>query len=257
MARNGVTIVIPNWNHELLLPRSISSGLAAVRCLGEEGVPGEVLVIDDCSRDGSLTLLRNLEAIYYDEGFRVLARSTNGGLAAARNLGLVHASHRYIIFMDADNELVPENMSAFYQTLEATGAAVAYGNLLMSSPQDTWASGILSNESFQSRIFDLNYIDAFSMVDRVQLLDGGGYLPYLEAHEDYEQWLHLACTGRRIVFVPMVFGYYFTMPNSMIKETSHDLIHRRARRVFNQFGGREHVPLATKHLRYHPAIGPL
>src|SRR5579883_1411292 len=99
MPRNGVSIVIPNWNHELLLPRSISSGLAAVRCLAGENVPAEVMVIDDCSRDGSLTLLRNLEAVYYEDGFRVLARSTNGGLAAARNLGLVHARHRYVIFM--------------------------------------------------------------------------------------------------------------------------------------------------------------
>ena len=255
MDAEGVTIVIPNWNHELLLPRSLASGLAAVRCLAAEGVAAEVLVVDDCSRDGSLTLLRNLEALYYEHGLRVLARSANGGLAAGRNLGLVRARHRYIIFMDADNELVPENMYAFYQTLRDTGAAAAYGNLLMCAHGRDWAEGIVSNESFQERIFENNYIDAFTMVDRVQLLDGGGYATYLAAHEDYEQWMHLACNGGRIVFVPLVFGYYYVLPNSMIKECPCDDVLRRARRVFNQLGGRRHLPLATKHLRYHPAIG--
>jgi glycosyltransferase involved in cell wall biosynthesis len=255
MEQNGITVVIPNWNHELLLPRSIGSALAAVRCLAAEGVAADVLVIDDCSRDGSLTLLRNLEARHYDEGLRVLARSANGGLAAARNLGLVRARHRYIIFMDADNELIPENMHAFYQTLLDTGAAATYGNLLMCVQGRPWSECILSNESFQERLFVNNYIDAFAMVDRVQLLDAGGYSAHLPAHEDYEEWMHLACNGRRLVFVPLVFGYYYVLPNSMIKDIDCDPILKRARRIFNQLGGRDHLSLPTKHLRYHPSIG--
>ena len=59
----GVTIAIPNWNHEVLLPRSVLSALRTVAILREQGVPAEVLVIDDFSRDGSLTLLRQLEAL--------------------------------------------------------------------------------------------------------------------------------------------------------------------------------------------------
>jgi glycosyltransferase involved in cell wall biosynthesis len=255
MERNGVTVVIPNWNHELLLPRSIASGLRAVRCLADEGVPAEVLVIDDCSRDGSLTLLRHLEALHYDDGLRVLALSANGGLAAARNLGLTHARHRYVVFMDADNELVPQNMAVFRQALEDTGAAAAYGTLLMRGHGAGRAHDALSNECFQERIFEMNYIDAFAMVDRRQLLDAGGYSAYIPAHEDYEQWLHLACNGRRLVFVPLVFGFYYVLPNSMIKDCQFEAIQKRTRRVFNQLGCRKHLPLPTRHLRYHPAIG--
>ena len=44
MRPEGVTIAIPNWNHEHLLPRAVSSGLAAVRALGAEGVAAEVLL---------------------------------------------------------------------------------------------------------------------------------------------------------------------------------------------------------------------
>src|SRR5690349_16922567 len=91
MSPSGVTIAIPNWNHEYVLPRAVASGLQAVQVLRGHDVPAEVLVIDDQSRDGSLTLLRQLEALLYDRGLRVLAFRHNGGLSMARNRALHYA----------------------------------------------------------------------------------------------------------------------------------------------------------------------
>ena len=85
VTRAGVTIVIPNWNHEVLLPRAISSALRSMDVLRKQGVAAEVLVIDDCSRDGSVTLLHQLEALYYKDGLRCLAFGTNAGLPSSRN----------------------------------------------------------------------------------------------------------------------------------------------------------------------------
>src|SRR5262249_40222991 len=149
----GVTIAIPNWNHEIVLPRSIASALRAVDRLRDEGIPAEVLVIDECSRDGSLTLLRQLEALYYKNGFRYLTFGITASLAARRNAALRHARYRYLAFLDADNELIPENLPLFVETLEQTRAAVAYGNLLVRSPTANHAHFVLSNESIQKRIF--------------------------------------------------------------------------------------------------------
>ena len=56
-AENGVTIFIPNWNHRAYLPRSIRSALQAIERLKEAGYSGELLVIDDASRDGSQKFL--------------------------------------------------------------------------------------------------------------------------------------------------------------------------------------------------------
>jgi len=257
MDRHGVTVAIPNWNHELLLPRSVSSALAAVRLWHEQSVPAEVLVIDDCSRDGSLTLLRQLEAFHFGDGLRVLARAANAGLAATRNLALERARHRYVVFMDADNELLPETMPLFRRALLDTGAAAVYGNLLVRRATSRIASGVLSNESFQYRIFQANYVDAFAMVDRLQLLDGGSYAAYVPALEDYEQWLHMACNGRQIIFVPLVFGYYYVLSNSMLTEADGPKLQGRIKRVFDQSGARQYLPPSTQHRRYHPAIGYL
>lgn len=257
MERSGVTFAIPNWNHEFVLPRSVASGLTAVRLLRAQGVPAEVLVIDDASRDGSLTLLRQMEALYYADGLRVLARTANAGLAASRNLALECACQRYVVFMDADNEVLPDTMPLFRKTLIDTGAAAVYGNLLVRRAASRVASGVLSNESFQYRMFQANYVDAFAMVDRFQLLDSGSYSAQVPALEDYEQWLHLACNGRQIVFVPLVFGYYYLLSGSMITEADGPKLHSRMKRIFDQSGARAHLPPATLHRRYHPAIGYL
>ena len=257
LARAGVTITIPNWNHELLLPRAIDSALRAVARLRDDGVPAEVLVIDEASRDGSPTVLRQLEALYYRDGLRVLALADTDTLAASRNLALASARYRYLVFLDADNELIPDNLPTFVKTLEETGAAAAYGNLLVRTPTSRCAMHLFSNESIQQKLFQYNYIDAFAVADRCQLLDMGGYEASYRGSEDYEMWLHLAVNGRKIVFVPLAFGYYYVLPSSMalaaLERTPETL--RRLTRIYDQLKARAHLPLKTEMLRYHPALG--
>jgi teichuronic acid biosynthesis glycosyltransferase TuaG len=260
MAQQGVTIAIPNWNHELLLPRSVASALRAVALLRSEGVPAEVLVIDDCSRDGSQTLLRQLEALYHKDGLRCLAFGANAGLAASRNQTLNHARYRYLAFLDADNELIPENLLLFVKTLEQTRAAAAYGTLLIRSPTAAYAHFVFSNESIQKKLFryQSNYVDAFSVWDRLQLLDVGGFDASYNPLEDYAMWLHLATNGRRIVFVPAVLGYYYLLPDSMITDRKkQDIPLARIVRTFNQTKAREFLRVNTCHIRYHPALGSI
>ncbi|APW60252.1 glycosyltransferase family 2 protein [Paludisphaera borealis] len=258
MDQQGVTIAIPNWNHEFFLSRSILSALETIRLLKREGIPGEVLVVDDASRDGSESLLRSLEALYGREGLRVLRHETNRGLAAARNSALLNASHRYIVFLDADNYLIEANFPSFLRSIKETGAAVVYGNLLMRRLGEDSAFWMCSNESFQPRIYDENYIDAFALLDRIQILDCGGYTSGVDAWADWELWLHLAASGRRLVFVPLTFGVYQYLPNSMMRAVDDpDAIKPRFKRVFNQLEFRDCNLTRTHHERYFPGVGYL
>jgi len=256
--QQGVTIAIPNWNHEFFLPRSILSALDTIRILRKDGTPGEVLVVDDASRDGSEAQLRSFEALYGREGLRVVRHEANLGLAAARNTALLHASHRYIVFQDADNHLIEENFPSFLRSIKETGAAGVYGNLLMRRLGEDHAFGMCSNEAFQPRIFDENYIDAFALFDRWQVLDCGGYTGGVDAWADWELWLHLAASGRRLVFVPLTFGVYQYLPNSMMRAMDEpDAVKPRFQRVFNQLGFREAALTRTHHEKYFPGVGYL
>ena len=258
MAQAGVTIAIPNWNHEILLPRSIASALRAVDLLRNEGVPAEVLVIDDASRDGSQTLLRQLEALYSKDGLRCLCFGVNAGSAASRNQTLNHARYRYLAFLDADNELIPENLPLFLETLQQTQAAVAYGNLLVRTPTcelrplhatATRASRRGCSEGKLRRcLFGL----------------GPGPAPG-------RRWLRCVLSLPRRLRDVAAPGHQ--RPPDRLRPRSPRLLLSPARpecraiprskrspsrvilRIFNQVKVREFLQMNTCHLRYHPALG--
>lgn len=255
----GVTIVIPTCNQELLLPRSIASALRAVAALRRQGIAGEVLVIDDHSRDGSLSLLRKLEALHYADGLRVLAFADRTGPAAIRNQGLSNARFPYVVYLDAGHELLPENLHLFIRTLEQTRAAAAYGNLLIRTLSSHCAHSVISNESVQARLFAENYVGGCAVCDRSQLLDAGGFGTDEDVATEQEMWMHLAANGRRVVFVPVVLGYHYLVPpaKTSLEDKPESMNWNRLNRVFGPSRLRAALPLNTLHLRYHPEIGYL
>jgi succinoglycan biosynthesis protein ExoO len=263
---DGLTIVIPNWNHRPYLPRSIHSALQGLKRLEEGGFSGEIIAIDDASRDGSQKLLRSIQMLYGKRNVKSLFLPRNLGLPRVRNLGLRMSRYRYVCLMDADNELIGDNLPLFLQSIIETGAALVHGNLL--EKQGEQVTQMLSGRVASLRLTDRNFIDAFALVDANELLRLGGFVsdPQLYGHEDWEMLLHLIFEGKQVVFVPAVMGYYYRNPRSMLEETaqSEDGQTRPAAletasslgRMFAQTGTREWDPAQVGHV-YHPAIGYL
>jgi glycosyltransferase involved in cell wall biosynthesis len=273
---DGVTIFIPNWNHRPYLPRAIHSALCAVGCLREAGFSAEILVIDDASRDGSQKLLRSLQMLYEEPRLKTLSLKQNLGLPRLRNLALQMSRFRYVCMMDADNELVPDNLPLFLRSIIETGAALVHGNLIAKTQGEEvvrlWSSRVAT-----MRLTRNNYIDAFALVDVRKLLRVGGYTsnPRLYGYEDWEMVLHLISEEEMIVFVPVVMGYYHRNPGSMLQETLQKAERKTGsrseglpledtkrseearalmRRMFAQTGTREWDPVRVGYI-YHPAVG--
>lgn len=250
MTDDGITFCIPNWNHRSFLPRSIGSALRAMRRLRDCSVESQLLVIDDQSRDGSQRALLALTMMADDARIDVFCRRKNKGLAAGRNLGLARAAHPYVCFLDADNEICPDNLPIFVRAIRQTKAAVVYGNLVKHDGHRSM--GLLSNDYIHDGFYTENYVDAFALCDRRRLLARGGYDETLTSHEDWEMYLHLLAEDEQIVFVPAVMGYYYVNHHSMVQ--SKDFEHAQFHRIFNQrmLG----LPLhARERKMFHPDIG--
>ena len=253
----GLTIMIPNWNHRGFLPRSISSARESIASIRELGYPGEVLVIDDASRDGSGRFLRSLDGFYGWDDVSVLLLKENIGLAAARNLGLELTRFSHVLFLDADNEVFPSGVATLFRAALDTRAAYCYGNLL--DIQQGNAVGLRSNEAPTLRLTAENYIDALALVDAKQALALGGYTddPRFGFCEDWEFALHLIAEESEITFVPTVVGKYHILPLSMITEsdaTQQALFTAQMQRIYAQSGTREWDPERVGRV-YHPDIG--
>ncbi len=98
-----ISVIIPAYNEERYLPQCLNSILA-------QQVPDmEILVVDDGSRDGTLALAQNYSRRYPQ--VRVIVHPENRGLGAARNTGLRNAHGAYLVFVDADDFLMPGSLA--------------------------------------------------------------------------------------------------------------------------------------------------
>ena len=101
-----VSVVIPSYNHAHFLGAAIASAIA------QTSHPVEVIVVDDGSIDDTEAVARAFPQVRY-------IRQENRGLAAARNTGLAYCQADLVVFLDADDRLLPGGLEMGAQLLQA------------------------------------------------------------------------------------------------------------------------------------------
>ncbi len=117
--RPDVSFVIAAYNAEDTIGDAIASALA------QEGVALEVLVVDDCSTDGT----RDLVSRHPDPRVRLISQAVNGGPAAARNAGFAAATGQWIAVLDADDTIHPQRLQTMITRARSADAQVVVDNI--------------------------------------------------------------------------------------------------------------------------------
>lgn len=97
--RPWLSFLIPAYNVQGYLRESVASALA------QSDAQVEVLIVDDCSTDGTPALMRRLAE--EDSRVRCIFHERNQGVSVTRNTLLDHARGDYFWFLDADDWLMP------------------------------------------------------------------------------------------------------------------------------------------------------
>ena len=100
-----VSVIIPAYNAEAYIRRSIESVLL------QTYPANEVIVIDDGSTDHTAEILKNyMQQVQY-------IYQNNAGASAARNVGIKRATSKWIAFLDADDEWMPNKLEEQIQVV--------------------------------------------------------------------------------------------------------------------------------------------
>lgn len=115
-----LSIIVPVYNLENYIATTLDS-LLSIRFSSDY----EIVVINDGSKDGSESVIRNYQQTYSQI---VLYSIENQGVSNARNVGISKAKGEYITFVDGDDTVEPDFFEKAVQELDKGGYDFVQGN---------------------------------------------------------------------------------------------------------------------------------
>ena len=212
-----VSVIIPAYNAQLYIERTISSVLAQTyRNL-------EVLVVDDGSKDNTA---RIVEDIARKDPRVTLVQKTNGGVAAARNLGIEKSSGEFVAPIDADDIWYPQNIEKQVQAMLRGGDSVGLVySWSIDIDEDDIPTGAFRAPRIEGEVYTTLICHDFianassCLIRRVCFQKVGNYDSNLKKQngqggEDWDMYLRIA-EQYQFRAVPEFLVGYRKLPNSM------------------------------------------
>jgi len=122
-----LSIIIPVFNENKTVA-------AAIKRINELPVSKEIIVIDDCSTDGSKEIIDSLRDTYF---FKLISNSINKGKGASVLSASEMAIGKYIIAEDSDMELNPQDILKMLETIQKEKVDLVNGNRNVISTKNT------------------------------------------------------------------------------------------------------------------------
>jgi glycosyltransferase involved in cell wall biosynthesis len=195
-----VSVVIPCFNQAHFLAAAVRSARS------QHGVILDTIVVDDGSTDETAAIAKSC-------GADAILRQRNQGLSAARNAGLRAASGEYVVFLDADDELLPDVLSQQIAVLRDRPEAACVGGrcrLIDAAGNDLLtAIPSIAGDDLYAELLAKNFIWTPGSVvfRRSSIASIGGFRSDVSPAADYALYLRFAREGRLVVTSADVVRY--------------------------------------------------
>lgn len=197
MLSQSISVVIPNYNGEYLLPAILP---ALYTALTKANVPYEIIISDDCSTDQSIALV----STQYP-GIKILQNSTNSGFSVTANKGFYAARHNYISLLNSDVKLTEDYFIPLFKYFEEDKNTFGVMGRIIGWDDDEIQDGakypsfhgakikttgnyISLQPDTNDRLYSMYLSGANALIDRHKLLQLGGFNELFSPFyvEDYE-----------------------------------------------------------------------
>lgn len=190
----SVSVVIPTHNSSATIERAVNSVLA------QDLLPTELVIVDDCSTDNTVELVRTI-AIPDSIDVKVVRLDTNLGPSAARNEGWNVAGCEFIAFLDSDDSWHPMKLEVQTRWMINNPKVRFTGHLTGDTPGSDLPERTpirwfrLTNFLFRNRVSTPTVMVRREVSSRFD--------PQLWFAEDYELWLRLLSGGESMARIEL------------------------------------------------------
>lgn len=209
-----ISVIIPCYNQAEYLAEAIESVLIqrikSYDTFELEWKTPEIIVVNDGSTDNFYEVVKKYPV-------KVISQ-VNKGLASARNTGLMNTTNTWVLFLDADDKLLPRALEEIGKDALPSYDIVAPSfRTFGTTNQDVILMVDPTLEDFKTA----NRIGYCAAIRRAALLEVGGYNPKMvKGFEDWDLWFDLLKRGKKIITIPEVLWMYRTKENSMYTEAN-------------------------------------
>ncbi|MBC8275795.1 MAG: glycosyltransferase [Chloroflexi bacterium] len=180
------SIVITTHNFEDYIKECIDSALA------QDYDSFEVIVVDDCSTDGTWDIIKSYGRRIRRKRFGKPGGKIHG-IVRSRNVGVEMAKGEFVSCLDGDDKILPSFLSELVPLLESDKAlGIVYSDFELFGT----SKGIIKAPKFDfERLKRGNYIPCCNLFRKKAWERVGGCRPVGESWEDYNTWLTIAERG--------------------------------------------------------------
>lgn len=193
-----LTIVIPYFNREQFLPRTLRSLERSTRRAAR------LIFVDNGSQDGSRALCEDFARRHPEQDILLLSESRSGA-AIARNAGLAEVKTPWTYFFDSDDELSPRFIEQMEQTLkehaEQNFDVIAFRTVMVHPDGSMTQRQSMFNESATDQILMSQLVTQNLFVRTDFLRRIGGWNEQLREWDDWELGIRVLVGGGKVLWL--------------------------------------------------------
>lgn len=185
----------------------------------------EIIAVDDCSTDESLSILRTYEQKYHGL-FRVIASPDNRRQGGAKNLGVTAAVGTWIGFVDSDDWITSDMYEKLLAKAEETGADMVACDYQLVTKHSMEPGKVVSNHTmdqtgkldegkYKSLILDSGSL-VIKIYQRKRLLERCPRFPEHIFYEDNAVSNAYVLQATKFAYIPEAMYYYYQHDTSTV-----------------------------------------
>jgi glycosyltransferase involved in cell wall biosynthesis len=189
-----VSVLMTAYNREKFIAEAIESVLSSSYS------NFELIIVDDCSIDGSVAIARQYEA--KDNRVKLYINEKNLGDYPNRNKAASYANGTYLKYVDSDDAIFPHTLEVMVNAMEKNAeAGFGISSRYKHKPPVGEYYLFSPTEAYKTHFFDFGFLDngpSFTIIRRLIFEAAGGF-GIKRNVSDFEMWLKLASKNKVLV----------------------------------------------------------